>query len=270
MTPAPATPVEILGVRVHAQTLHGAVDTIGRWIDRGDPHYVCVTGVHGVVECQRDDDLRRIHNEAGMVTTDGMPLVWLSRRRIGDRRRIERVYGPDLMLESFARSEVTGWRHFLYGSTRGTLDRLRRNLRARIPRAQVVGAISPPFRPLTADEDADVTASIARARPDIVWVGMSTPKQERWMADHVDRLGVPALVGVGAAFDFHAGVTPQAPRWMQTSGLEWAYRLGREPRRLAGRYLRNNPRFVWLLAREALRGRTGATTRTTQRDDSSP
>jgi N-acetylglucosaminyldiphosphoundecaprenol N-acetyl-beta-D-mannosaminyltransferase len=247
-----AAPVDILGVRVHAQTLDGAVDTIGTWIDDGDANYVCVTGVHGVVECQDDDDLRRIHNAAGMVTTDGMPLVWLSRRRAPRGTPVERVYGPDLMLDAFARSEATGWRHFLYGAAPATLDRLRANLRARFPRAPVVGAISPPFRPLTEAEDDAVSAAIAATRPDIVWVGLSTPTQERWMADHVHRVGAPVLVGVGAAFDLHAGTTPQAPPWMQRAGLEWAYRLAHEPRRLAGRYLRNNPRFVWLLARDVL------------------
>ena len=251
--------VDILGVLVDAQTLNGAIDTIGSWIDRHDPHYVCVTGVHGVVECQDDDELRRIHNEAGMVTTDGMPLVWLSRRRVPDGTPVERVYGPDLMLDAFARSESTGWRHFLYGAAPATLDRLRVNLRARFPRAPVVGAISPPFRPLTPAEDRDITDAVAAARPDIVWVGLSTPTQERWMAEHVHRLGAPVLVGVGAAFDFHAGTTPQAPPWMQRAGLEWAYRLAREPRRLAGRYLRNNPRFVWLLARDALGNGRGTT-----------
>ena len=125
--------VDILGVLVDAQTLNGAIDTIGSWIDRHDPHYVCVTGVHGVVECQDDDELRRIHNAAGMVTTDGMPLVWLSRRRVPDGTPVERVYGPDLMLDAFARSESTGWRHFLYGAAPATLDRLRVNLRARFP-----------------------------------------------------------------------------------------------------------------------------------------
>jgi N-acetylglucosaminyldiphosphoundecaprenol N-acetyl-beta-D-mannosaminyltransferase len=250
-----AARVDILGVTVDAQTLDGAVDTIATWIERRDRQYVCITGVHGVIESQDDPDLRRIHNEAGMVTTDGMPLVWLSRRRVPAGTNVERVYGPDLMLAAFARSEATGWRHLLYGSSAETLERLQVNMRTRFPRAEVVGALSPPFRQLTPREEQAIEAEIAEARPDIVWVGLSTPKQERWMAAHVGRVHAPVLVGVGAAFDFHAGLKRQAPAWMQRYGLEWAFRLGTEPRRLAGRYLKNNPRFVWLVIVETLRGR---------------
>jgi N-acetylglucosaminyldiphosphoundecaprenol N-acetyl-beta-D-mannosaminyltransferase len=252
-----ATPrVDILGVGVDAQTLDEAVGRIEGWVERGEPNYVCVTGVHGVMCCQDDPELRRIHHEAGMVTADGVPLVWLSRRRVRAEpelsRPVERVYGPDLMLRAFARSERVGWRHFLFGSTPKTLDRLAGNLARRFPHADVVGALSPPFGPVGDDEDRAMTATIARARPDVVWVGLSTPKQERWMARHVGRVHAPVLVGVGAAFDFHAGTKPQAPRWMQRAGVEWAFRAATEPRRLAGRYIRNNPRFVMLCAREVL------------------
>jgi N-acetylglucosaminyldiphosphoundecaprenol N-acetyl-beta-D-mannosaminyltransferase len=200
-----------------------------------------------------------------MVAADGMPLVWLSRRRAPTGAEIERVYGPDLMLAAFARSESAGWRHFLYGSTPETLVCLEANLHERFPRARVVGSYSPPFRSLDAGEEAAVEAEIAAARPDIVWVGLSTPKQERWMADHVARLHVPVLVGVGAAFDFHAGLKRQAPRWAQRAGLEWLFRLATEPRRLAGRYLRNNPRFVWMLVRQAVRDRAAQRARPTRR-----
>ncbi|HEX6423406.1 MAG TPA: WecB/TagA/CpsF family glycosyltransferase [Acidimicrobiales bacterium] len=247
--------IDILGVRVDAQSLDHAVDVMGSWIERGEPNYVCITGVHGVVECQDDPDLRRIHNDAGMVTTDGMPLVWLSRRRSPPDTIVERVYGPDLMLATFARSEATGWRHFLYGSTAETLERLRANLHRQFPRAVVVGSLAPPFRPLGEAEEREIVAEMAATRPDIVWVGLSTPKQERWMAAHVGRLHATVLVGVGAAFDFHAGVKRQAPRVLQRAGLEWAFRMAMEPRRLARRYLRNNPRFAWLILREALRRR---------------
>jgi N-acetylglucosaminyldiphosphoundecaprenol N-acetyl-beta-D-mannosaminyltransferase len=244
--------VDILGVKVDALTLTGAVDTMADWISRREPNYVCVTGVHGVMESQRDPDLRGIHNQAGMVTPDGMPLVWLSRLR--GKRDVERVYGPDLMLEAFARSEHTGWRHFLYGGSPETLARLTTALAERFPRARVVGSHSPPFRPMTAAEEKDLAETLGDLRPDIVWVGLGTPKQEGWMAAHVHRLQVPVLVGVGAAFDFHAGVKSQAPRCLQRAGLEWLFRLATEPRRLGARYLRNNPAFVWLTAREALTG----------------
>jgi N-acetylglucosaminyldiphosphoundecaprenol N-acetyl-beta-D-mannosaminyltransferase len=250
--------IDILGIGVDPLTVDAAVDVIGTWVARRQPNYVCVTGVHGVVASQDDPELRRVYDEAGLVTADGMPLVWLSRRR--GHPGAERVYGPDLMLATFARSEVDGWRHYLYGTTPATLARLEANLAARFPRAVVAGRCSPPFRPLTRSEEHDVARRVERARADIVWVGLGAPKQERWMAAHVGRLAAPVLVGVGAAFDIHAGVTPQAPPWMRRSGLEWAFRLAVDPRRLAGRYLRDNPRFVWLLLEEALAsdGREGS------------
>jgi N-acetylglucosaminyldiphosphoundecaprenol N-acetyl-beta-D-mannosaminyltransferase len=257
-----AARIDVLGVQVDAQTLDSAIDRIDRWIASGTPAYACVTGVHGIVASQDDPELRRIHNEAGMVTADGMPLVWLARwslrtRRLGEGTagRIERVYGPDLMLRAFERSQTAGWRHFLFGSTTDTLHRLAARMNARFPQAQIVGVHSPPYGPLEQGDDADRAAidAIATAQPDIVWVGLSTPKQETWMASHVGRLSAPVLIGVGAAFDFHAGVKRQAPRWMRHAGLEWAFRMATEPKRLGGRYLRNNPRFIWLLARQMAR-----------------
>lgn len=246
----PGERIDVLGVGVDTLTPAAALDAIGGWIDRREPNYVCVTGVHGVMASRDDPGLRAIHRRAGLVTADGMPLVWISRHR--GAPHAQRVYGPDLMLAAFQRSRATGWRHYLYGGSPLTLDRLQANLRSRFPDAPIVGACSPPFRPLTAGEQRTVQERIAAARADIVWVGLSTPKQERWMAANVGRVGAPVLVGVGAAFDFHAGLKRQAPRWMQRSGLEWAFRLAVEPGRLAGRYLRNNPRFVALLAAESL------------------
>ncbi len=239
---------DVLGVRVGALNLPRAVDTIEQWIRRRTPHYVCVTGVHGVTESRRDPELRRIFKGAGMVTPDGMPLVWLG--RLQGYRDIERVYGPDLMLALCARK---GLRHFLYGGSPTTLVKLERNLRRRFPGIAIVGTISPPFRALTPAEDGAIAAAIDSARPDIVWVGVGTPKQERWMAEHVDRLGVPALIGVGAAFDFHAGTKAQAPIWMRRSGLEWVFRFLCEPRRLARRYLVGNTVFVSLLLTQLVR-----------------
>ena len=248
--------VDVLGVTVDAQTLSDAVDRIADWVERGHADYVCVTGVHGVMESQDDPALRLIHNDAGMVTTDGMPLVWLSRRRAPPGAAVERVYGPDLMDAVFARSETAGWGHFLFGASVDTLERLQAHLAERYPRARIVGALSPPFRTVDAADDAVITEAIAAAHPDIVWVGLSTPRQERWMAAHVGRVHAPVLVGVGAAFDFHAGVKRQAPRWIQRAGLEWAFRMASEPRRLTGRYARNNPRFIWMVARQGLRSRS--------------
>lgn len=254
MSPGGSNPprFDVLGVPVSAISMSDAVGTIDRWIREQTPHYVCVTGVHGVMESQRDDDLRRIHVEAGLVTPDGMPLVWLA--HLDGKASVERVYGPDLMLACCERSLQTGASHFFYGGAPGIADQLAERLSARFPGLAVAGTYCPPFRALTPEEDEQLVDQINAAQPDIVWVGLSTPKQERWMSSHIGRLHAPVLVGVGAAFDFHAGVKRQAPRWMQRSGLEWSFRLATEPRRLWRRYLVNNPSFVWQVARSRMRG----------------
>jgi N-acetylglucosaminyldiphosphoundecaprenol N-acetyl-beta-D-mannosaminyltransferase len=240
----------VLGVRVSAINMEVAVRTIEHWIVRRDPHYVCVTGVHGVMESQRDQALLQIHNAAGLVTPDGMPLVWLS--RLQGFRQVERVYGPDLMLAVCGHSIRQGYQHFFYGGAPGIADKLVLRLHSRFPGLKVCGTYSPPFRSLTVGEDRAVVAQINAANPDIVWVGLSTPTQEWWMAEHVGQLSAPVLIGVGAAFDFHAGVKRQAPHWMQRSGLEWLFRLVMEPRRLWRRYLTNNPWFLWSVLLQAL------------------
>ena len=242
--------VNVLGVGVSAIELGTAVRVIGDWIAHRTPHYVCVSGVHGIMESQDDPALRSIHNRAGLVTPDGMPLVWLG--RLAGHRGMRRVYGPDLLLACCAESERLGWRHFFYGGGDGVAELLTDRLRARFPTMQLAGTYTPPFRELTAAEEADIEQRIQESRADIVWVGLSTPKQERWMSAHVGRVAAPVLVGVGAAFDFHAGLKPQAPRWMQQSGMEWLFRLATEPRRLWRRYLKNNPRFVWHVVQQRL------------------
>ena len=242
--------VNILGVGVSAINIAMALEAIEGWIARRSPRYVCVTGVHGVMESQRDEELRRIHNRAGLVTPDGMPLVWLS--RLKGLGHVERVYGPHLMLAICERSVSKGYRHFFYGGAEGVPEQLAVVLQNRFPGMQVVGTFSPPFRPLTAEEDEQIVQMINENRPDIVWIGLSTPKQERWMAEHTHRLNAPVLIGVGAAFDFLSGRKPQAPRWMQRAGLEWLFRLLTEPRRLWRRYLVNNPLFVMLVLAQAL------------------
>lgn len=240
----------ILGVNVSAINVETALRVIEGWISRREPHYVCVTGVHGIMESQRDTELQQIHNAAGLVTPDGMPLVWLS--RLMGFPHVRRVYGPDLMLALCERSAKRGYRHFFYGGADGVPEKLAARLQARFPGLRVVGSYSPPFRPLTPEEDREIVDRITAAQADIVWVGISTPKQERWMAEHFGRLSAPVLVGAGAAFDFHAGLKKQAPRWMQKSGLEWSFRLMSEPRRLWRRYLVNNPFFLWLIFLQAL------------------
>lgn len=235
--------VNVLGVGVSAVSIPSALATFGEWIATRSRRYVCVTGVHGIMESQWDPTLRRIHNAAGMVTPDGMPLVWLCHS--AGRREVTRVYGPDLMLAACSWSIPKGVRHFFYGGAPGVAEQLARSLQERFPGLDVCGTYTPPFRALSDDEEADVIAVINDARPDIVWVGLSTPKQERWMAAFRSRLEAPILVGVGAAFDFHAGTKAHAPRIMQRSGLEWLFRLVTEPRRLWPRYRRIIPAFLW-------------------------
>jgi N-acetylglucosaminyldiphosphoundecaprenol N-acetyl-beta-D-mannosaminyltransferase len=242
--------VNVLGVGISAINMEVALTTIEDWIARHDSRYVCVTPVHSVMECRKDAALRRIFNASGLTTPDGMPLVWLS--RLKGFRHVGRVYGPDLMLALCERSAGRGYRHFFYGGVEGVPDQLAAVLQERLPGLQVVGTYSPPFRPLTPEEDGQVVKMINKVDPDIVWVGLGSPKQERWMAAHVGRLTAPVLIGVGAAFDFHAGLKKQAPRWMQRSGLEWLFRLLTEPRRLWRRYLTNNPLFVTLVLLQAL------------------
>ena len=246
-TVRPFARVDVLGVGISAIDPDDALGEITRWIDDGVQHYACVTGVHGVMEAQRDPDLLRIHNDSGLTTPDGMPIVWAA--RLAGASNVQRVYGPDLMLAVCERAARRGWGCFLYGATDDVLDRLGSNLTDRFPGLRIVGAHSPPFRATTPEEDAAAVREINESGAQIVWVGLSTPKQEQWMAAHVGRVNAPALIGVGAAFDIHAGNARQAPRWMQRSGLEWLFRLASEPRRLWRRYGVNIPCFLFAIGR---------------------
>lgn len=239
--------VEVLGVGISLINMASALEEIIRWVDGGERNYVCVTGVHGVMESQRDPELLAIHNQSGLTTPDGMPMVWAG-RWAGDSS-VERVYGPDLMLALLDEAAERGWSSFFYGGAPGVPEELVARLRTRIPTLAVAGTWSPPFRPLEPSEEREVVDMINASGADLVWVGLSTPKQERWMARFRPELDAPVLLGVGAAFDFHAGRVSQAPRWMQRAGLEWLYRMIREPRRLWRRYLTNNPRFIYSVLR---------------------
>lgn len=242
--------VDVLGVGISAINMGMALAIIENWIVRRESHYVCVTPVHSVMECHRDPDLRCIFNASGLTTPDGMPLVWLC--HLKGHQYVGRVYGPDLMLALCERSVSRGYRHFFYGGAQGSPEQLAANLQRRFPGLAVVGTYSPPFRSLTPEEDAQVVQMINETTPDVVWVGLGSPRQERWMAAHIGWLIAPVLIGVGAAFDFHAGLKRQAPRWMQRSGLEWLFRLLTEPRRLWRRYLVSNPLFVTLVLLQAI------------------
>jgi N-acetylglucosaminyldiphosphoundecaprenol N-acetyl-beta-D-mannosaminyltransferase len=242
---------DILGVEVSAINLADAVETVERWIREGARNYVCVTSVHGLMESRHDEQLRDIHNRAGLVTPDGMPLVWLS--RLLGKSRTQQVCGRDLMRKLTAISALRGYRQFYYGGAEGVAEQLKQALTTAYPGLTVAGVLFPPFRPLTREEDDVVVDAINAAHPDIVWVGLSTPKQERWMASHLDRLDAPVIIGVGAAFDFLAGTKRQTPVWMQRNGLEWLFRLCSEPRRLWRRYVYIVPTFAVLAAGQLLR-----------------
>jgi|SRR5580658_323841 N-acetylglucosaminyldiphosphoundecaprenol N-acetyl-beta-D-mannosaminyltransferase len=242
--------VNILGVGVSVITLPRALEQFDRWIKGGAKHYVCVADVHAIMQSRWNEDFRSIHNDAGMVTPDGMPLVRLA--QLKTRRQVDRVYGPDLLVETCAHSVARGYRHFFYGGGPGVAEELARRMRARFPGLEIAGTYVPPFRPTTAEEDQEIIGIINDARPDFVWVGLSTPKQEHWMARFRPKLEAAILLGVGAAFDFHSGNKPQAPRFIRRSGLEWLFRLGTEPRRLWPRYRRVIPQFLYLLSRELL------------------
>lgn len=245
--------VNVAGVGVSPTNIPEAVAAISGWIERGEKQYVCVTSVHGVVESQHDPALKAIHNHSGLTVPDGMPLVWLS--RWAGHAEVDRVYGPELMLAVCARTAQAGYRHFFYGGAPGVADNLAQRLAQRFPGLTACGSYSPPFRRLAPEEDAAEVALINAAQPDIVWVGLSTPKQERWMGGHIGRIAAPVLIGVGAAFDFHTERVKQAPTWMQRRGLEWLFRLNQEPRRLWRRYLLGHPQFLWhlLLQQSGLR-----------------
>jgi N-acetylglucosaminyldiphosphoundecaprenol N-acetyl-beta-D-mannosaminyltransferase len=237
---------DILGVKVSAIDLPRAVDMAGQWIDAENRGYLCVTGVHGVMEAQSDSVFRNILNHAFMNAPDGMPLSWVG--HLQGLADMDRVFGPDLLTELCKLSVQKGYRQFLYGGEPGVADLLKEALETRFPGLQVVGTYTPPFRDLTSEEEDEVLKLVQESKPHILWVGISTPKQERFMAHYVDRLQVPLLVGVGAAFDYHTGRLRDCSNWIKRSGLQWLHRLLQDPKRLWKRYLRNNPAFLWKIA----------------------
>jgi N-acetylglucosaminyldiphosphoundecaprenol N-acetyl-beta-D-mannosaminyltransferase len=253
--PAPcAVPAQqgLLGVPLAITDYERTLSWIDATAEAGEHGYICVAAVHTVMACREDAGLRAAVIGASFTVPDGQPLVW-ALNALGHGLD-DRVYGPELMDRACARAAQTGRRFYLYGGrNQGALAELARRLRLRHPGLQIVGGHCPPFRPLTGPEEDAVATEINRSGADVVWVGVGVPKQEKWMARMRDRLDAPVLIGVGAAFDFHAGLVPQAPDGLQRLGLEWAFRLVHEPRRLWRRYLRYNPRFVVGFARQYLR-----------------
>jgi N-acetylglucosaminyldiphosphoundecaprenol N-acetyl-beta-D-mannosaminyltransferase len=249
--PALAAPpsVDLLGVPLAVVDYERTLDWVDAAVEAGAREYVCVAAVHTVMASREDPELRAAVLGASMTVPDGQPLVW-ALHALGHRLP-DRVYGPELMDRACARAARSGQRFYLYGGrNQGALAQLARCLRLRHPGLKIVGGYAPPFRELTDAEDAWVAADIARTGADVVWVGIGVPKQEKWMARMRPRVQAPVLIGVGAAFDFHAGLVPQAPPALQRLGLEWLYRLRQEPHRLWRRYARYNPRFVWEFARQ--------------------
>jgi N-acetylglucosaminyldiphosphoundecaprenol N-acetyl-beta-D-mannosaminyltransferase len=251
------TTLPVVGIPLALTDYEQTLDWIDAAVKQHGRGYVCVAAVHTVMAAADDPELRAAVLGASFTVPDGQPLVWaLNAMGAGLPNR---VYGPELMERACARAAASGQRFYLYGGRNpGALAELARKLRLRHPGLRIVGGHCPPFRALSDAEEVALADEINRTRADVVWVGIGVPKQEKWMARMRDRLDAPVLVGVGAAFDFHAGLVPQAPALLQRLGLEWAYRLAHEPRRLWRRYLRYNPRFVLGFARQYarhLRGR---------------
>jgi N-acetylglucosaminyldiphosphoundecaprenol N-acetyl-beta-D-mannosaminyltransferase len=239
----------VLGVRVDAVQIGDVINQMHDWIVRRDAcHSVAVTGMHGVTEANHDSGFKRVLQSASLVVPDGMPLVWLARRHGFPLER--RVYGPELMLRFFSETGGKNYRHFFYGGAPGVPELLAKRLTDQFPDHIVAGTLSPPYRTLSSEEDDAVVYAIEKARADVVWVGLGTPKQERWMSEHQGRLEAPVLVGVGAAFDIHTGRLRRAPAWMSENGLEWLFRLSQEPRRLWRRYLVYGSEFAALVMLE--------------------
>lgn len=238
----PINRFDVLGVGVNAIDVNCTVNEIKRWIQQGESHYICVTNVHCVMESQRDGRISDIHNKSGLTVPDGMPLVWIG--RLLGFQGIKRVYGPELMLELCRISPENGFTHYLYGGKAGVADELCEKIRTLFPGIKIAGTYTPPFRPLTIEEESELIADVAKKKPNIFWVGLGAPKQEKFMAEYVQKLDTNVMIGVGAAFDIITGRIKDAPDWMKNSGLQWLHRLIQEPHRLWKRYLFNNTLFI--------------------------
>ncbi|GAC1436504.1 MAG: WecB/TagA/CpsF family glycosyltransferase [Terriglobales bacterium] len=234
----------VLGIRMDAVQIPQVIAKMEAWIAQRDTcRFIAVTNVHVLMEARHEPSFRRVLDSADLCVPDGMPLVWIGRSHGFPLEH--RVYGPDLLLDFCRATETKHYRHFFYGGQPGVPEKLAARLKDKFPSLEIAGTYSPPFRALTPQEDTQIIESINQAAPDVLWVGLGCPKQEHWMFQHRDRLRVPVQVGVGQAFDLHAGRLKQAPSWMRNHGFEWLFRLASEPRRLWRRYLLYNSEFVF-------------------------
>jgi len=236
----------LLGVQVEALDMEQALTHVKRALVEHSKGYVSMIGVHGIMEAQRSPSLAATYARSILKVPDGMPTVWVGRSQ--GHKRMQRVAGPDLMLEIFRRQEFAGYTHFLYGGKQGVAAELAESFSRQFPWARIVGTWTPPFRELSASEEEDLITTIGHLKPDMIWVGISTPKQDHFMRRYSPRLDTTLMFGVGAAFDFHTGRIKDCADWIKSAGLQWVHRLVQDPRRLWRRYLFNNPAFIWRIA----------------------
>ncbi|HEX9199335.1 MAG TPA: WecB/TagA/CpsF family glycosyltransferase [Acidobacteriaceae bacterium] len=232
----------VLGIGIDAVNMEQSLLRVEQNLLERRKGYVCLVGVHGVMEAQRDPDLAKVLAGAALAAPDGMPTVWVGRHQ--GHATMERVAGPDLMLEVISREQFREYTHFLCGGKNGVAEELRDQLVARYPFLKIVGTYTPPFGPLSRKQEQEFVATVNRVRPDIIWVGISTPKQEKFMARYLPLLDTTLMFAVGAAFDFHTGRIADCADWIKRAGLQWLDRLIQDPKHLWKRYLRNNPPFV--------------------------
>jgi N-acetylglucosaminyldiphosphoundecaprenol N-acetyl-beta-D-mannosaminyltransferase len=237
---------QVLGIDVDAINMEGGVRSVATALQSSQKGYVCVAGVHGIMEAHRSPRLAGIYANSELTIPDGMPLVWVGRAQ--GHASMERVTGPDLMIEIFQRQEFANVTHYLYGGDEGVAEELRDKLTERFPWVKIVGTGMPPYGSLSAAEQKAFVKEISELKPDIIWVGISCPKQEQFMADYLPLLETKLMFGVGAAFDYHTGRIKDCAKWVKSAGLQWLHRLMQDPQRLWRRYLRNNSTFLWHIA----------------------
>lgn len=242
--------VSIRGISFPVVDYDSVLNLFAQWIVQRVPRHVCIANVHTLVTALDEPSYMEIYKAADLITMDGQPLRWYA-NLVHNAGMPERVCGPELMHRCLSKGVSEGWRHFFLGGRQDVLSRMINNINSKHPGVSIAGSYSPPFRPLSAAENEEIIQRIRAHEPDFLWVGLGAPKQERWIYDNRVATGVPIQIGVGAAFDFHAGSIRRAPVWMQNSGLEWLYRLWSDPR-LYRRYIKTNPRFIFMLIKDLL------------------